>query len=94
LGDHTVSDPCQNCSGKTHEGGVTVRNFSSIGPAMKKPDGKTRARADELEAQRSARPKLSREGPKTANARLDRPQAAVEIPSEPPQSPEPHNKDA
>jgi hypothetical protein len=60
--------------------------------------GKTRARADEMEAQRGARPnlspKLSKEDPKTATARLDQPLVAAEIPNEPPQSPELRNTDA
>jgi hypothetical protein len=54
------------------------------------------ARADEMEAQRGARPnpEISREVPKCANAKLDQLLAAFETPIAPPQSPEPHSKDA
>ena len=57
------------------------------------------ARADEMEAQRGARPNLSpkrllQEDPKTATAKPDQPPAAAGIPSEPPQSPKLHNTDA
>jgi hypothetical protein len=59
---------------------------------------KGRARADEMEAQRGARPglgfKLPKGDLKTATARLDQLRAAAGIPSGPPQSPKLRNTDA
>jgi len=56
------------------------------------------ARANEMEAQRDARPNsgsnFSRVDPRIADAILDQPPTAVETPNGPPQSPEPHNTDA
>jgi hypothetical protein len=68
-------------------------------PSLKIPSRKERgARADEMEAQRGARPylnpKLSKADPKTVNAKLDRLQVADEKPNGPPQSPAPRNTDA
>jgi hypothetical protein len=56
------------------------------------------ARADEMEAQRDARPDLApnslKEDPKTATETLDQLPAPAGIPNEPPQSPELRNTDA
>jgi hypothetical protein len=65
------------------------------GTSLQKKDW---ARADEMEAQRGARPtwapNFPKEDPKSATATLDPPLVAAGTPNGPPQSPEPRNTDA
>jgi hypothetical protein len=65
------------------------------GTSLQKKDW---ARADEMEAQRGARPTLApnfpKEDPKSATATPDLPLVAAGTPNGPPQSPEPRNTDA
>jgi hypothetical protein len=78
---------------------VTLDYFSAGPSGLKGSEQKGKgARADEMEAQRGARPNLTpsfpKADPKTANAKLDRLQVADEKPNGPPQSPVPRNTDA